>query len=306
MFIECLTDTYNTDEIMMDKSIHSGIPKDYYHLKNKDFGDWEIPPWEIFIFKSRLLGQGTFSKVYLAKWRETFVVAKVINDDIIKMDKELVLREIDIMTKLHHPNIVQFLGYVNEPFIIIMEYIPNKNLKDNISFLSKKQKISIMKDILQGLCYLHNRRPYSLIHRDLKLTNIILTNSKVAKIADFGLSKFNTINRILSNNSLNNLQELDFNDVNSELTKKVGTERYMAPELSLENYQYTNKIDIYSCGIMFYEMFESKTYNIKDGFKWYWTPKKIKNIINNFMLSKNPDNRLDSLLLLKMLNSVNF
>ena len=74
-----------------------------------------------------------------------------------------------------------------------MEYIPNGNLEKRIPFLKKSQKIKIMLNILQGLTYLHNRLPYSLIHRDIKSTNIFLTYSKVAKITDFGLSKFNNI-----------------------------------------------------------------------------------------------------------------
>ena len=63
-------------------------------------------------------------------------------------------------------------------------------------------KISIMKDILRGLAYLHNRRPYSLIHLDIKPTNIILSNSKVSKITDFGLSKFYSLTKIFSNTNL--------------------------------------------------------------------------------------------------------
>ena len=71
--------------------------------------------------------------------------------------KNIVLREFDIMTKLHHPNIVQFLGYIDEPFIIVLEYIPKGDLNKNSSNLKKKQKISIMKDVLKGLAYIHNR-----------------------------------------------------------------------------------------------------------------------------------------------------
>ena len=70
-----------------------------------------------------MIGQGSFSNVYLAKWRETFVVAKVVDQEFIKVKKNVVMREFDIMTKLHHPNIVQFLGCVNDPFIIAFEYI---------------------------------------------------------------------------------------------------------------------------------------------------------------------------------------
>lgn len=84
------------------------------------------------------------------------------------------------MTKMHHPNIVQLFGHVEDPFIIVMEYFPNKDLSSN-SNLSKKQKYSIATDILKGLNYMHTRKPDTLIHRDIKLSNIMLTNSKTAK-----------------------------------------------------------------------------------------------------------------------------
>ena len=310
---------YNTD--ISDDSVHGGVPKKYYNIKNKDFGDWEIPPWEVFIFTDKLIGKGSFSNVYLAKWRETFVVAKIFKNKIEEEKKFLILREIDIMSKLHHPNIVQFLGYIDTPFIIIMEYIPNNNLTLNYKNLYKKEKISIMKDILKGLAYIHNRKPYSLIHRDIKPTNIILTKSKIAKISDFGLSKFYNINKTFSSNNLSNLnsntnRDNINNNINTitnqviinldedDLTIDVGTERYMAPEIKKSNI-YTNKIDIYSCGILLYELFENKPFLDIHNMYWYKTPKKIKNIILNFMLNENPDDRYDALGILKMLNNLN-
>ena len=287
---------YNIDIFNLDKSLHDGVPREFYNIKDKNFGDWEIPPWELFIFKNRKLGEGSFAKVYLAKWRETFVVAKVFNANLTKEKKELVLREIEIMTKLHHPNIVQFLGYIDNPFILIMEYIQNGDLLSHInkSTLKITQKKSIMRDILQGLAYIHNRRPYSLIHRDIKPTNILLTNSKVAKITDFGLSKF--INDILKNDEIKIT-------LSNDLTSNVGTERYMAPELTNNN-NYTNKVDIYSCGILLYELFESKRYIIGDKFKWYYTPKKIQELINEKMLCINPQERQSALIILKLFNRI--
>ena len=306
------TYNYNINLFNSDQSLHDGVPKIYHHLKDKKFSDWEIPPWELFIFTKRLLGQGSFAKVYLAKWRGTFVVAKVINENICANEKNLVLREFDIMTKMHHPNIVQFLGYIDNPFIIVMEYIPKGDLLENIEkkTLNKSQKINIMKDILQGLAYIHNRKPYSLIHRDIKPTNILLTNSKVAKITDFGLSKFANYYR---NNSNDNLVNLDNStEINqSELSKKliedltslVGTERYMAPECVNDN-NYSNKVDIYSCGILLYEMFENKKYIPNTKMIWYNTPKNIRNIINQNMLNINPEERSDALNLLELLNKL--
>ena len=294
MYVNGLVNNYQTDNI--DESVHSGIPKKFYHMKSKNFGNWEIAPWELFIFKDRKIGEGAFSDVYLAKWRETFVVAKVLNEISLQLKTELILREIDIMSKLHHPNIVQFLGFIDNPFIIVMEYIPNNDLKFNMKSLNKSNKINIMKDILKGLSYLHNRRPYSLIHRDIKPTNIILTNSKVAKITDFGLSKFYNITKSASFSDLN-LAEL----YNNELTANVGTERYMAPEIK-NNEKYTNKIDIYSTGILLYEMFEGKKYNLDGNNSWFWTPKKIRNIIKDYMICQDPEKRYTALMILKLLN----
>lgn len=312
-------DIYNCDI-----SLHDGVPRQYNHLKNKKFSDWEIVPWELFIFKDKLIGQGSFANVYLAKWRETTVVAKVIVPNIAANEKALVMREFDIMAKLHHPNIVQFLGYIDDPLIIVMEYIPNGNLLSNLEKLKSKERISIMKDILKGLAYIHNRKPACLIHRDIKLTNILLTNSKVAKITDFGLSKFYIENK-LSNQNLLSLNEVHDENENSilpikitdekdqlldklkdnDLTKNVGTERYMAPEIKLTTL-YNYKVDIYSAGIVLYELFEKKILLNQKNLNWYYTPKSIKNLIINNMLNENFCDRLDSLQLIAMINKLGY
>ena len=299
MFVNNFSSKYdlNSDNV----SMHGDVPKQFYHLVNKEFGEWEIPPWDLIIFKDKLLGKGSFSHVYLAKWRETYVAAKVINNDVITSKKFLVLRELDIMTKLHHPNIVQFLGYVDHPFIIVMEYIVNSNLQENIKSLKKTEKISIMKDVLKGLSYIHNRKPNSLIHRDIKPTNILLTKSKVAKISDFGLSKYYNIYKLNLYNSNENIAILNNNNelFNNDLTLDVGTEKYMAPE-QLQKQFYNNKIDIYAAGIMFYEMFENKKYKLYDTIKYYWTPKKIRTYIN-LMLHNDPVYRTDALSILRII-----
>lgn len=299
MFINGSLNNYSTSKA--NDILDNYMTSKCIHLKNKIFGDWEIPPWELFIFEDRLLGEGGFSKVYLAKWRETFVVAKVLRQEVIKEKKNLILREIDIMSKLHHPNIVQFLGYIDDPFIIIMEYIPNNNLQVNYNLLTKSLKISIAKDILRGLAYVHNRKPYSVIHRDIKPTNIILTNSKLAKITDFGLSKFYSITKTFSNTKLSNL-DISSNELyENDLTNEVGTYRYMAPEMK-KQLAYTNKVDIFSCGALLYELFENKRFIDKLNLHWYKTPKNFKTIILNNMLQDNPDDRLDALSILRLLD----
>ena len=296
MFVNGMAKNYNIDLILSQDEI-----KNTYDLNYKISNDWEIPPWELFIFKDRILGEGAFSKVYLAKWREAFVVAKVINNEVLSVKKDIVLREIDIMSKLHHPNIVQFLGFVYNPFIIVIEYLPCGDLTSNNS-LTKTQKINIIKDILKGLSYIHNRQPNTLIHRDIKPSNVLLTTSKLAKISDFGLSKFYNNSNSKEIIIKTDLEKEKNKDKEKDNTITVGTERYMAPEVKTTS-TYNNKIDIYSCGILFYELFEKKKYYPHLPMKWYYTPKVIQNIITTQMLCEDPVQRTDALTLIKKLNN---
>ena len=288
MFVNGAFNNYNVDLSCTKLQLTGNIPTKFAYLEYKIFEDWEIAPWELFIFEDRLLGQGAFSKVYLAKWRETFVVAKVIDPEFAKLKKTLVLREIAIMSKLHHPNIVQFLGFIDDPFILVIEYISNGTISSNNRNFNKNQKLSIMKDILRGLAYLHNRRPLSLIHRDIKPSNILITASKMAKIADFGLSKFYNM-------------QVDIDSSNNNNNSFVGTRRYMAPEIFNGLNSYNHKVDIYSAGILFYELLESKTYIPYSSLKWFYTSKHLKKIISEFMLSEDPNNRYNALELVRLL-----
>lgn len=290
MFVNGAFNNYNVDLSCTKLQLTGNIPTKFAYLEYKIFEDWEIAPWELFIFEDRLLGQGAFSKVYLAKWRETFVVAKVIDPEFAKLKKTLVLREIAIMSKLHHPNIVQFLGFIDDPFILVIEYISNGTISSNNRNFNKNQKLSIMKDILRGLAYLHNRRPLSLIHRDIKPSNILITASKMAKIADFGLSKF-----------YNMQVDIDSSNNNNNNNSFVGTRRYMAPEIFNGLNSYNHKVDIYSAGILFYELLESKTYIPYSSLKWFYTSKHLKKIISEFMLSEDPNNRYNALELVRLL-----
>ena len=306
-----------------DVSLHSGIPKCYSHLKNKQFKDWEIPPWDIYIDVKKLLGEGAWAKVYLAEWRHTTVVAKVLKNSFDQHAKQLIIKELENMTKMHHPNIVQLFGYVEEPFIIVMEYFQNGDLFNNLNKLKINQKIKITNDIIRGLIYIHERYPQGLIHRDIKLRNILLTNSYTAKIADFGLSTFSIKNfiKIASNNDLfgydseiiNILEKKDdnlskeifeeiLNEESNDLTTNVGTIRYMAPEIKTG--KYNNLVDIYSCGILLYELFTNKKYI--DKFEWNKNlPVKFIELIEK-MTDKNPENRIKAISVLSEFKNIDF
>lgn len=96
------------------------------------------------------------------------------------------------MARVRHPNIVQFLGYVSTPFVIVMELCPVGNLQNywKSRRVSNSHKTRICIDVLRALAYLHNRKPSSIIHRDIKPTNVLMTESGVAKLTDFGLGRF--------------------------------------------------------------------------------------------------------------------
>lgn len=203
-------------------------------------GEWEISHSELDI--RQVLGEGSFGIVRYATWRGTEVALKVINDKTIDTDEFNV--EMMILSKLHHPNILQFLGSCTTkvPYIIVMEYMINDSLENNINKLDYGKKISIIKDISKGLAYLHNRKPHCIIHRDLKPSNILLTSSYRAKIADFGIS------------SLQSQSSECY-----KMTGETGTYRYMAPEV-MKHMDYNTKVDIWSFGMIVYHLFVEKPY----------------------------------------------
>lgn len=279
-------------------SLHSDIPREFLYQRDKVFEEWEIPPWNLLIFRDKLLGEGQFGKVYLASWHKTEVVAKVINEDIPEDKKKLFIKELDVLTKIHHPNVVQVMGYVSDPFIIVMEYLPKGELLEYVqnNTLNIKKKINICLDILRALNYLHNRKPFYIVHRDLKPQNVVMSPSGKAKLADFGISRIFSGESLKRNISLEGILEEDNKENKeqgspSDLTANVGSPRYMSPEIKSE-IKYDYKTDIWSAGIIFAELFENVRYN--KNFYWQKSPKDIKNIIITHMLRQEPGDRFNA------------
>lgn len=206
-------------------------------------GEWEIPKQELTIYD--LIGKGSFGVVKRGVWRGTDVALKILKDDNVDL-KEFIM-ELNILSRLHHPNVLQMLGAstICTPYVIVMEYMKNNSLEKNKNDLTYNIKIDILKDVSQGLAYLHNRKPQCIIHRDLKPSNILLTQSYKAKIADFGISCL----QVSSNE-------------NYKMTGETGTYTYMAPEV-LNHQKYSSKVDIWSFGMILHYMFIGKPY---DGF----------------------------------------
>lgn len=234
--------------------------------------DWLIPAHEIN--GGHIIGSGSFGRVYLKEWRRTKVAVKVI-EETNALTSALFKREFDVMTKMHHTNIVQLLGFIDEPFAIVMEYLPGGSLADRRRMrVTTKKKVAL--DIIRGLAYMHNRVPHTCIHRDIKPRNILFTPSGTAKIADLGLSKM--ISRTYSNNNLSEMIH----------SNEVGTRRYSAPETLQLQPIYDSKIDIYSAGIVFYEMFENTVYFTQAD--WSTTPYVVRQLVKK-MIDFDPTNR---------------
>lgn len=221
-----------------------------------------------------IIGKSAHYTVYLCEWRGLIVAVKRLDlqqDDecnIKKLTKHL-KDEIQILVKMHHPNIVQILGITLDPFQIILEYFPLRDLhyfqsrhnsifscwKFSASFYKTKYKWTI--DILLALIYLHERRPESVIHRDLKPSNVLITNDGSLKITDFGLSKLHTDYYEIIHSSDPNLDTILNNQKTKFDTFDIGTYWYMCPEL-VNRVPYDNKMDIWSLGLILYEIWEQR------------------------------------------------
>jgi len=267
---------------------------------------------ELKMHDAKLLGSGAFGTVHLAQWRKTPIAVKMADKKISEFEKLLFLRELDTMTRLRHPNIVQFLGFCLEPFCIGLEYLPNSDLRTYCARRKPQvpQKLQISIDILRGLAYLHNRKPESIIHRDIKPTNVLISPSGCAKISDFGLARMTEHARqerskygecVLTpcldkgpevapkgqrersrsssagngkgDKSLDN--SLDNSQGSRGLSGNVGTARYMAPEANGK--YYTCAVDVYSAGATLYELFEGELFN---GTLWALAPTAVRPTIN--------------------------
>lgn len=188
-----------------------------------------------------LIGQGGMADVYLAQdiILNRTIAIKILRTSLAK-DPIYVTRfqrEASATAALSHKNIVEIydVGEDEDKYYIVMEYVPGMTLKELIlkrGAVHVVEAIDIMKQVISGISKAHQ---LGIIHRDLKPQNILVTDSGVAKIADFGIA------------SMQSLAQVTQTDV------IMGSLHYLAPELA-RGEKATAQSDVYALGIVFYEL----------------------------------------------------
>ncbi|KAJ6318881.1 hypothetical protein OIU76_014273 [Salix suchowensis] len=196
---------------------------------------------------SKKIGRGSFGTVYYGQMKDGKEVAvKIMADSSTHLTQQFVT-EVALLSRIHHRNLVPLLGYCEEENqrILVYEYMHNGTLRDHIHGPASQKRLDwlarlqIAEDAAKGLEYLHTGCNPSIIHRDVKTSNILLDINMRAKVSDFGLSR---------------QAEEDLTHISSVARGTVG---YLDPEY-YANQQLTEKSDVYSFGVVLLELVSGK------------------------------------------------
>ncbi|ESQ55024.1 hypothetical protein EUTSA_v10024630mg [Eutrema salsugineum] len=198
--------------------------------------------------ESNKIGQGGFGEVYKGTLLDgTEVAVKKLSKSSGQGEAEF-KNEVTVVAKLQHRNLVRLLGFCleGEERVLVYEYVPNKSL-DYFLFDPAKQaqldwtrRYKIIGGVARGILYLHQDSRLTIIHRDLKASNILLDADMNPKIADFGMARIFGLDQTQENTS-----------------RIVGTYGYMSPEYAMQGH-YSMKSDVYSFGVLVLEIISGK------------------------------------------------
>lgn len=224
----------------------SPVPKANEAEDFSSAAEWEVDHTELRL--EELLGTGSTAEVYRAGWHGTDVAVKKLRSQG-QLSTEF-KREISVLLRLRHPNLVLFMGACTKApqALIISEFCAGGTI---FALLHQRkdlqlpwfQRLHIALDVAKGMNFLHRRQ---VVHRDLKSLNLLLTSPlrsnedvPAVKVSDFGLSR-------AFPNAATSAQQVC-------MTSGAGTYHWMAPEV-LSGQSYDEKVDVYSYGICLYEL----------------------------------------------------
>ena len=199
---------------------------------------------DLQLFRDECLGSGSYGKVCKAKLNELPCAAKLLhiilfqfNDPRSQTIRHRFEQECEILKNMRHPNVVQYLGVTHDPQsglpVLLMELL-DENLTNFLEHseqpLPYYLQVNLWHDIALALTYLHSKH---IIHRDLSGNNVLLIAGSRAKVTDFGMSKLSVVDASMS-----------------RLTQCPGTPLYMSPEALRTPPIYTDKLDVFSSGVV--------------------------------------------------------
>ena len=207
------------------------------------------------------LGSGSFGRVFLVQHKKTNAqfALKTIDKRLLVDEEEKAnfLREVEIIYKIHHPNIVKLYGHFEDDTYcyLLMEYIEGGELysympESGEQLLDTKQLASIVRDIISAIYYLHHMNP-PVMHRDIKPENVLINSKMKAKLTDFGWSNYFT--------------------PGEKRYSICGTPIYLAPEM-IKGTGHDEKVDIWSIGVLLFELLTGEQ---------AWAGENIQTVQNN-------------------------
>jgi len=207
-----------------------------------------------FYRAGKMLGRGAFGKVNLGMHKLTrkLVAIKSINKEYLSEEKQRnkVMHEVGILLRLRHESVVKLYETfeTGRHIMLVMELCAGGDL---LNFVRKRKKLTeetakiLFKQIIDGLGYIHSKQ---IIHRDIKLDNILLDGKGLVKIADFGVSKLVQKGETMREHS--------------------GTPAYIAPEIIKDKGYKGFKADLWSAGVVLFALLYGtvpfKANNMKD------------------------------------------
>lgn len=202
---------------------------------------------EHFYKIGRLLGEGAFAQVRIGEDPETLerFAIKIINKDSYdERELEFIMREVNIMMKIAHSNIVNTYDIFDsrKHLHLVIEYMEGGELFDIIAdegHLSEQCASQVVREIIRGVDYLHD---HGIVHCDIKPENILCKSQEwplAVKLCDFGLADF-----------------YDKHE-NSTMTARIGTPGYVAPEV-VKKEPYGPPVDMWACGVVLYVMLSGR------------------------------------------------